>query len=187
MFDTNEKWWVKLTLGLLGVIFGVLFLLLPSFLWLTISILVGVFLLMMGFTFLFGGMLGGGEKGGDRAVAIVAGFLGIIVGMIALIFPLVTDIFIIILLGFWLILLGIMEIAGGNLLPKEIADKVMPHSKGLLMVSGFLDIMIGFIFVMMPIVGGVVIAWLAGLLLIILGMIYIYMAVSGKKVDVVKA
>ena len=63
MFDSNDKWWVKLTLGLLGVIFGVLFLLLPSFPWLIIGVLVGVFLVMMGFTFLFGGMLGGGVPG----------------------------------------------------------------------------------------------------------------------------
>ena len=186
MFDTNEKWWVKLTLGLLGVIFGLLFLMMPVLPWLIIGIMVGVFLIMMGFTFIFGGLLGGGTKGGDRMLAVILGFLGIIVGMIALVFPGLTDVFIIILLGFWLILLGIMEIAGGNMIPKEVADKIMPRGKGLLMVSGFLDILIGMIFVLMPIVGGVVIAWMAGLLLIILGMIYIYMALTGKKVDVVK-
>ena len=171
----------------MGVIFGVLFLLLPSFPWLIIGVLVGVFLVMMGFTFLFGGMLGGGVPGGDRALAIVVGFLAIVVGMMALVFPGWTDIFIIFLLGFWLIFLGVAEMAGGNLMPKEIADKIAPRSKTMLVISGFLDVMIGFIFIMMPLVGGVVIAWMAGLLLVILGMIYIYMAITGKKIDVVKA
>jgi uncharacterized membrane protein HdeD (DUF308 family) len=79
-----------------------------------------------------------------------------------------------------------MELAGANYLPKEVADKVVPHSKGLIMVAGFLDLFIGIIFILMPLVGGVVIAWLAGLLLIVLGMIYLYMAFTGRKVDVPK-
>lgn len=187
MFDSNEKWWVKLTLGLLGIIFGVLFILLPSVPWLIIAVLVGVFLIMMGFTLLFGGMLGGGATGGNRALAMIVGLMAIVIGMIALVFPGWTDIFIIFLLGFWLIFLGVAEMAGGNLLPQEVADKIAPRSKTLLVISGFLDVMIGFIFILMPLVGGVVVAWMAGLLLVLLGMIYIYMAMTGKKIDVVKA
>jgi uncharacterized membrane protein HdeD (DUF308 family) len=186
MFDGKEKWWVKLILGLLGVAFGIAFILLPGGLWLTVGILVGIFLVLMGFTFLFGGLIGGGTTGGDRMLAVIVGILGIIIGMISLVWPGLTALFIVILLGFWLIFLGIMEIAGGNMVPKEVADKVMPKSRGLIIVSGVLDLLIGIIFVLMPVAGGVVIAWLAGLLLVILGMIYIYLAITNKNIDVPK-
>jgi uncharacterized membrane protein HdeD (DUF308 family) len=186
MFDGKEKWWVKLILGLLGVVFGVMFILLPGVPWLIIGVLVGVFLVLIGFTFLFGGLIGGGTSGGDRMLAVIVGILAIIIGMVALVYPGLTDLFIVILLGFWLIFLGIMEIAGGNMMPKEVADKIMPKSRGLIIVSGVLDLLIGIIFVLMPVAGGVVIAWLAGLLLVILGMIYIYLAITNKNIDVPK-
>jgi uncharacterized membrane protein HdeD (DUF308 family) len=184
MFDGKEKWWVKLMLGLLGIVFGVMFILLPGVPWLIIGILVGVFLVLMGFTFLFGGLIGGGTTGGDRMLAVIVGILAIIIGMVALVYPGLTDLFIIILLGFWLIFLGIMELAGGSMIPKEVSDKVMPKSKGLIMVCGILDLVIGIIFVLVPVAGGVVISWLAGLLLIILGMIYVYLAITNKNMDV---
>jgi uncharacterized membrane protein HdeD (DUF308 family) len=184
MLDGKEKWWVKLILGLLGVIFGVIFLLLPEVPWLTLSILVGAFLMLMGFVFLFGGLIGEGAKGKERWLAVIVGIAGVLAGMIAVVFPGLTSLIIVIILGVWLILLGVTEMIGD-----EQAQTAAGETKGrrsLRIINGILDVAIGFIFIMVPVAGGVVVAWIAGVLLIVLGMIYIYLAFANKNVEVPK-
>jgi uncharacterized membrane protein HdeD (DUF308 family) len=184
VLDGKEKWWVKLILGLLGVIFGIIFILMPGVPWLTLAILVGAFLMLFGFVFLFGGLVGEGAKGKERWLAVLVGIIGVLAGMIAVVFPGLTTLIVLVILGVWLILLGVTEMIGD-----EKAQTAAGETKGLRalrIITGVLDIAIGFIFIMVPVAGGVVVAWFAGLLLLILGMMYIYLAITNKNVEVPK-
>jgi len=180
MLNSKEKWWVKLILGLLGIIFGILFIIAPVLPWFVLTVVVGVFLILMGIVFLCGSLIGG-VSGGDRWRALIGGILAVFLGILVLIYPGITDLFIIILLGFFLIFIGIMEISGVNPRLKQGAGTLASQSKGLLMFAGIMDLIIGIIFILMPLVGGVVVAWLAGLLLMALGMSYVYMALTGRS------
>jgi len=180
MLDSKEKWWVKMILGILGIVFGILFVVAPVLPWFILTVVVGVFLILMGFAFL-GGSLIGGASGSDRGRGIVGGILAVFLGILVLVFPGITDLFIIMLLGFFLIFIGIMEMSGVNPRLKQGAGTLAPQNKGLLMFTGIMDLIIGIIFVLMPLVGGVVVAWLAGLLLMALGMSYVYMSLTSRS------
>ena len=49
------------------------------------------------------------------------------------------------------------------------------------MILGILGLIISIIFILMPLVGGVVVAWLAELLLMALGMSYVYMSLTSRS------
>jgi uncharacterized membrane protein HdeD (DUF308 family) len=184
MLDGKEKWWVKLILGLIGVIFGIIFILAPGVTWLTMAVLVGAFLMLVGFVFLFGGLVGDGAKGKERWLAVIIGILGILAGMIAAVFPGLTTLIIMVILGVWLILLGVTEMIGDK--EAQIAAGETKGLKTLRVITGMLDVAIGFIFIMVPVAGAVVVSWFVGLLLLILGIMYIFLAITNKNVEVPK-
>jgi uncharacterized membrane protein HdeD (DUF308 family) len=87
-----------------------------------------------------------------------------------------------IILGVWLILLGVTEMIGDE--KAQTAAGETKGRRGLRIINGILVVAIGFIFIIVPAAGVVVVGWMVGILLLALGMIYIYLAIANKNVKV---
>ncbi len=177
----NRKWWEKLAMGIVAIIFGIVAFVLPEMTLLTITMLFGAFALLIGFISLFTGIFGK-EMGSARWLFVLQGILGIIIGIIALTWPDMTVLFLAYLIGFWAIIFGVFEIVAAFAAPQDAMVK-QNMSKGLLVVSGIISLLFGLIIVIFPGAGVLAILWIIAAYAIVFGIINVVMGFQDRKVS----
>jgi len=176
----SRKWWEKVVVGFVALIFGILAFVLPEITLLTITIMFGAFALVIGLFSLFGGIMGGDMKQG-RWLFVMQGILGIIIGVIALAWPDITLLALAYLVGFWALMFGIFELIGAFWIPQASMGVFSNMSKGLLAVSGVLSIIFGILIIIFPGAGILAILWIIAAYAIILGIINIVLGFQNRN------
>jgi uncharacterized membrane protein HdeD (DUF308 family) len=176
----KRKWWEKVAVGLVALIFGILAFVLPGITLLTVTVLFGTFALLLGFFSLFSGIVGKDLKQA-RWLFIAQGIFGIIIGIIALAWPDITLLAMAYLVGAWAMIFGIFEIIAAVWTPQEAIGVFNNMSKGLLAASGTLSLIFGILIILFPGAGVLAILWIIAAYAIILGVINIMLGLQQRK------
>jgi uncharacterized membrane protein HdeD (DUF308 family) len=176
----KRKWWEKVAVGLVALIFGILAFVLPGITLLTVTVLFGTFALLLGFFSLFSGIMGKDLKQA-RWLFIAQGIFGIIIGIIALAWPDITLLAMAYLVGAWAMIFGIFEIIAAVWTPQEAIGVFNNMSKGLLAASGTLSLIFGILIILFPGAGVLAILWIIAAYAIILGIINIMLGLQQRK------
>jgi uncharacterized membrane protein HdeD (DUF308 family) len=170
MVDAAQVWWLLALLGVASLVAGVILVLKPSDSLATLAVVVGIFLLLDGIIELVGSFAGSAEH---RALAAIAGILGIVVGIILIRHPTHAVAAIGLLIGVWLVAVGAIRLlrsitlGGGGLLRLVIA---------------LLEIVVGIVIISDPHIGYATLAVLTGIWLIVNGIGTIALAVALRTV-----
>ncbi|RCV64498.1 putative membrane protein HdeD, DUF308 family [Methanophagales archaeon] len=160
--------WSTAVEGILALIIGALILAWPGMTLVTLTWIVGIFVLVAGICALIA--LIGSQKG-QRGVLIAGGLLGIIVGCIFLAWPIGTIAVLLWLLMIWLVLYGIYRIVHAIRQPPE------DHSRWLDICLGIISLVVGVLLIALPALEGLeVLALLLGIYAVIAGIILICLA-----------
>jgi uncharacterized membrane protein HdeD (DUF308 family) len=175
---SKRKWWEKVVIGVVAIIFGIVAFAYPGMTLYTITILFGAFAMVIGLTSMLSGILGK-DLGKARTVFIIQGILGIIIGLVVMTWPGLSLLFVAYLIGFWAIMYGVFEIVAAAAAPKDAIPSGM--SKGLLAVSGIISLIFGFIIVLFPGEGVLAILWIIAAFAIILGIVNVVIGFQERK------
>ena len=143
--------------GIVLLLFGLVLWIHPVKVMMTITMVIGAYILIEGIVLLIGGLR---LKASTRGWFVLNALLGILLGAFALFSPLVVDKALIVIIGIW-------ELLGGC---RELFYPVKSGSgRFWTVISGLLSIIIGLVFIIPPLAGIMVVAWLTSLLLFISG------------------
>ncbi len=160
--------WSMAAEGILALIIGALILAWPGMTLVTLTWIVGIFVLLAGICALIA--LIGSHKG-QRGALIAGGLLGIILGCIFLAWPIGTTAVLLWLLMIWLVLYGIYRIVHAIRQPPE------DHSRWLDICLGIISLVVGVLLIALPMLEGLeVLALLLGIYAVIAGIILICLA-----------
>ncbi len=177
---TKRKWWEKVVIGIIGIIFGIIAFAWPDITLEVIIYMFGFFALVIGILSLISG-IAGAELGNARWIFVLQGILGIIIGIMALAWPGITYLFFAYLIGFWAIMFGVFEIVGAFAAPEDVMVQ-QNMSKGLLIISGIISLLFGFLIVAFPGSGILAILWIIAAYAIIFGIVNVVMGFQDRKV-----
>jgi len=160
--------WSMAAEGVIAIIIGAFILTWPGMTLVTLTWIVGIFVLLAGICALIA--LIGSHKG-QRGVLIAGGLLGIILGCIFLAWPIGTTAVLLWLLMIWLVLYGIYRIVHAIRQPPE------DHSRWLDICLGIISLVVGVLLIALPALEGLeVLALLLGIYAVIAGIILICLA-----------
>ncbi|NAT10586.1 hypothetical protein C4E22_03430 [ANME-1 cluster archaeon AG-394-G06] len=160
--------WSMAAEGIIALIIGALILAWPGLTLVTLTWIVGIFVLLAGICALIA--LIGSHKG-QRGVLIAGGLLGIILGCIFLAWPIDSTAVLLWLLMIWLVLYGIYRIVHAIRQPPE------DHSRWLDICLGIISLVVGVILIAIPMLEGLeVLALLLGIYAVIAGILLICLA-----------
>jgi uncharacterized membrane protein HdeD (DUF308 family) len=158
--------WKGLVLrGALAVILGLVMVFLPGPTLIAVTVLIGIFVLMLGLVGL-AMYLSMKEKGGGT-VLLLEGVLGIAFGIVTIIWPNITALLLILLLGVWCLIEGLVQVYAGLTMSRKAA------LRAVFIVSGVLSIVIGLIFILAPGDGAIALIWLIGVFAVLYGILSI--------------
>nr|QNO55933.1 hypothetical protein JGNPCJAK_00037 [Methanosarcinales archaeon ANME-1 ERB7] len=160
--------WSMVAEGILALIIGALILAWPGMTLVTLTWIVGIFILLAGICALIALI---GSRKGQRGVLIAGGLIGIILGCIFLAWPIGTIAVLLWLLMIWLVLYGIYRIVHAIRQPPE------DHSRWLDICLGIISLVVGVLLIALPALEGLeVLALLLGIYAVIAGIILICLA-----------
>ncbi|NYT12641.1 MAG: HdeD family acid-resistance protein [Methanomassiliicoccales archaeon] len=174
----KRKWWEKVVIGVVAIIFGIVAFAWPDMTLYTITMLFGAFALVIGIFAIVSG-IAGKDLGNARTIFIIQGILGIIIGLIVMTWPGLSLLFVAYLIGFWAIMYGVFEIVAAAAAPPDAIPSGM--SKGILALSGIISLIFGFIIVLFPGEGVLAILWIIAAFAIILGIVNVVIGFQDRK------
>jgi uncharacterized membrane protein HdeD (DUF308 family) len=166
-FSTDlGKWWLVGLLGLLSIAVGVLAIVYPDITLLALGLIVGVYLVIAGATYIALSTLENQTATG-RVLRLLVGFLSTLAGLICLVRPGAGVLALLIALSFWFILTGVADLA------RALDMREHRVIAGLL---GVVSIAAGVIIVANPDIGLATLALLAGIGFIVRGTVEVMAA-----------
>lgn len=169
---TIRHWWLMLVVGILSVIAGILVFVFPLETYVTLSILFGVLMILVGAAQL---ILSSSSNNYlmMRGYFIVGGVLDVLLGLFLCLYPGITIFLLPILLGIWMLYHSFMIIAfGGDL------DTFDAGGHGFVVGSGILLLILAILILMNPFSAGIAaVVVLTGIGLVVFGLILIMLSV----------
>jgi uncharacterized membrane protein HdeD (DUF308 family) len=150
-------WWVVLVVGIINVVAGVLAVIHPGFTLLALGIVLGVYLLLAAMSALIDGITGDTES---RAVSIVLGVVALIAALICLRRPGDSLLALVVALGIYLIAVGLVRI---------VLAFGAGEGRGLVMLVGAIDAVLGILLLALPDVSLATLAILVGISMLVRG------------------
>ncbi len=175
-----SRWWVQLLTGLALIAIGIIFMAWPGVTTFVLLIFIAAFILVDGL-FAIGAAVGAMHRKESSGIFWARGIIEIIVGAIALWRPGATFLVATIVIGVWLIVDGVLEIVSG------IKTKDAPGGfRWLVAITGVLSIVIGFLFLFVPVNAALGFVIVLGLVALVFGILRAIVGISlriwvGKK------
>lgn len=171
------KWWLLLIKGVALIILALLIIFSPEQSLITISIFMGVGLIITGIVLL---IISSELKKVMESwtMRLAEGLLDIVFGFFLLAHPDVSLVIIPILIGFWIIFYGVLILAGSF----QFKESMQVKRKTVLIV-GIITIILGFIIAFNPNITIVAIGILIGIPVLIIGLANIFFAMNLKNVE----
>ena len=176
---TVKHWWLMLIAGLLCIAMGVVVFVFPMQSYVTLAILFGVLMLVVGATQLAVAYMSGNYLA-MRGYMIVGGALDLILGIFLCVYPNVTILIIPVLVGLWLMYHSFMIIAwGGDMETFNLGGS------GLVIVGGILLLLFSIFILINPLSAGIAtVVVLTGVGLIIFGVLTSLLSLKLKNIHV---
>lgn len=171
---TTSRVWLAV-LGLLSVVAGVLILVWPKATGgafaLTVAIVAGIYAIVGGVAYFFGGLFGKEISGWGRVGRILLGILAVVAGVVIIANPSTSAVFvvwwIVLMIGFSWIFEGFQAFSGTS----------MASSKGWAIFYGIISILAGIAIIVSPLFGALVMWWLVGISAIVWGIVELVAAI----------
>ncbi len=175
----NEQWWGRVVLGIIALLVGLAFLLVPGITLVVFLWIFGAFMILTGLVLLsYAWSRPRGSR--HRTLNFLEGGINIVIGVIALVAPGLTSLLVVYLVAAFAIISGILQIAEGVLTPSG-RTTIGTSSRGLLVISGAWALLIGVLLALFPAGGVLALMWLIGLFLIVLGVFNILLGVRRRS------
>jgi uncharacterized membrane protein HdeD (DUF308 family) len=161
------KWWLVGLLGVLAIAAGVLAIVYPNITLLALGLIVGIYLVIAGASYIGLATVESPTSAGGRVLRYIVGFLSILAGLICLVRPGAGVLALLIALSFWFIITGVADLAR--------ALDVREH-RVIAIILGVVSIAAGVVVVANPDIGLATLALLAGIGFIVRGTVEVMAA-----------
>jgi uncharacterized membrane protein HdeD (DUF308 family) len=162
--------------GIIALIFGLAFLLVPGFTLSLFLFIFGIFMIFAGLV-LIGFSRSRAPGSSHRTLNVVEGLIDIVIGVIAIFAPGFTSLLAIYLVGAFLIIAGLFQLFEGVVAPRGTRT-FGTSNRWILAGGGLLSLIIGILIVVFPGSGILALLWIIGIFLVIIGIMNI---VSGLR------
>jgi len=144
--QTLSNKWVNLFVnGLIALAFGTVFIFIPETVYVTIILILGGFITIMGFGFIYFANKKGSTPGTQaRMLWSMQGLVNIGIGIFMMLQPELFYRFVMTFLGIWLIIAGSLQLFDSHMM-----RNIMSHYR-VLMTMGFINIALGVVIVLWP-------------------------------------
>ncbi len=173
LHELAKNWWLIMLRGVCAIIFGVLTFAWPGVTLVTLVLLYGAFALADGI-FALGAAIAGRTPEPRWWLALV-GILGVLAGVVTLFWPGMTAIVLLFFIAAWAIATGVMQIVGAIRLRKEIDDE------WLLIASGVLSVLFGFVLLARPGLGALSMILVIGAFAILYGILEVMFSLRLRR------
>ena len=163
-----KDWWLVALRGLLGVIFGIVALVMPVATILAIVLLFSAYMLVDGGFSLYAAVRAIRRRD-SWGMPLIHGILNITIAAIAFLWPGITVLAFVLLLAAWSIVSGCLMIAGAYKVDGR-------HGRGWLAFGGVVSLLFGFLMILAPLLGAVVLTWWLGAYSLVFGVALIVLA-----------
>lgn len=168
-----KNWWAIALRGLVAIVFGIMAFAWPGKTAALIVLFFGAYVLIDGvFAFIASFTMQGGIK--RWWLLLLEGLLGIILGIMFLASPGFTAVVIVTLIAIWALITGVFEIIIGI-----ASAKLLPDS-WLIILTGVLSLVFGFLLLRNPGAGIIAMLWIIGMYAILTGVLLIAVAFALK-------
>lgn len=159
--------------GFLAILLGLIMVLLPGPTLIAVTLLIGVFVLLLGIITIVMFLSIKDRRSG--MFLLLQGLVGVLFGIVAIIWPNVTALLLILLVGVWCLIEGLFQIYSGLMMTSDTGLRVV------LGVSGALSIVIGIIFIVAPGEGAIALIWVIGTFAIAYGILNVMFGVLTRS------
>ncbi len=160
------NWWLVALRGVLGIIFGVLALLFPDITLLVLVLVVAAYMLADGVLAIISAVRAA-RKGERWGLLVLEGVCNIATGSLAFLWPGITIFVFTILIAAWAIVSGILMSAAAFRLTQG-------HGRWWLRAAGVLSVIFGFLLILAPLAGAIVLAiWLGAYAVVFGGLLLV--------------
>lgn len=167
-----HNWWMLCLRGILALVFGVLCLVYPGGVTLTVmKIMFGVYALLDGILAIASSISTAQGRPRWRST-LLEGIVGVIFGLFILIWPGITAFGLLYLIGVWGIITGIFEITAAIRLRQYFTNE------WLLIMTGAASVLFGLLILVIPRAGVLAVVWWIGMYAIFFGAAFISLALS---------
>ncbi len=167
----QKKWWLVLLRGIFAIIFGLIALLSPGIVLVTL-------LFYFGFVALFSGLFliieGIAVKSDDRGMRILEGILSLLFGLLFIFMPGFVFTFVMYFIAFWAISGGIFQIINAIRLRKEISNE------WLAIFTGIITLIFGLLVLFNILAGAQALVMVFGIYALIAGILMIILSFKIK-------
>ena len=162
----TKNWWCLMLRGLAAIVFGIVAVLLPGLTLLALVILFGTYALVDGVLALIEAFRGHVPEAPRWWLGLM-GVVSLLAGAATFAYPGLTTLALLVVIGTWFMLRGVLEIVGAVKLRREI------EGEWLLILSGLLSVLFGFIMVMTPGTGALALVWLIAIGAVMFGVLLV--------------
>jgi uncharacterized membrane protein HdeD (DUF308 family) len=160
------NWWSLVIRGIAGIALGILTFVWPGITLVALVLLFGAYSLIDGVMSLIGAVRAA-EAHERWGVLVLEGLVGIATAAITVLWPGITAIALVYVIAAWALITGALEIGAAIRLRKVISGE------WLLIVGGIASILFGFLLIMAPVIGAVVVALWVGAYTFIFGVLLV--------------
>ena len=173
-----KHWWLMLIAGLLSMTLGIVIFVFPLQSYVTLAILFGVLMLLVGAAQLIVGVTSGNYIA-MRGYAIVGGVMDLILGIFLCVYPGISLVALPVIMGLWMLYNSFVIIAfGGDL------ETFRLGGSGMVIAGGVLLLLLSIIVLLNPFSAGVAtVIVFAGIGLLVMGCLICMLALKLKRVD----
>ena len=164
----SKDWWLLALRGLLGVIFGIIALLMPVTTILALVLLFSAYMLVDGCFSLYAAFRAMRRRD-SWSMPLLQGLASIAAGVVAFLWPGITVLVFVLLLAAWSIVSGCLMLAAAR-------NVEGGSGRGWLIFGGIVSLIYGFLMILAPFIGAVVLAWWIGAFSLVFGVVMIVMA-----------
>jgi uncharacterized membrane protein HdeD (DUF308 family) len=150
-----QNWWLFLSRGILGIVFGCLALIFPGPTMLSLVLLFSAYMLVDGVFAIISAVRAIRRKEDRWGLLIFGGLLNIAVGIMAFLWPGLTVVAFVWLIAAWAIVSGGLMTAAGFRLNID-------HGRWWLVLGGLLSVAYGALLIIAPLIGAIVLTWWLG-------------------------
>jgi uncharacterized membrane protein HdeD (DUF308 family) len=174
---TRDKWWGRMAFGIIALIFGLAFLLVPDITLVLFLYLFGFFMILSGIVLLGFSRY---RVGTHRTLNIAEGIINIIIGVVAFLAPGFTALTAIYIVAIFAIISGLLQI-GESLVASRGTTSFGASNRWILFISGAFSLLIGVLIVLFPGAGILALLWIIGIFLIVVGIINIISGIRARN------
>jgi uncharacterized membrane protein HdeD (DUF308 family) len=168
-----RNWWAMALRGIAAILFGLIALVAPGAVLISLAIFFAAYLLVDG---IFGivSAIRAAQKHERWGLLLAEGVLNIVVGIIAFLFPVGAVLTFVLMTAAWALMTGGLMVGAAFKLGRA-------HGRGWMVLSGAVSILFGLALVMAPIIGAVVLTWWFGGYAIAFGALLLILAFKLRK------